>query len=150
MDIRLPGHRLCPLLFRVCCPRPHPPVEVCLSDLVDTHNHLVYHAGVGIRMLGKHCRIDLAVCRFSLPVVTQQILLVENIIIVRGQQNRANQENRLCKALRITLVVCQRHIGERRMRSESPLCNIRLDTCCCSFSHYSFPPHEPPGPSDTS
>ena len=27
-------------------------------------------------MLGKHCRINFAVCRLSLPVVTQQILLV--------------------------------------------------------------------------
>ena len=38
----------------------------------------------------------------------------------------------LCKAPCVTLVVCQRHIGERRMRSESTLRNICLDACCCS------------------
>ena len=103
MDIQLPGHSLGSLLLRVCRPRPHSPVEVCLPDLVDTHNHLVYHAGISVCMLGKHRRVNLAVCRFPVPVVTQQIFLVKNIVIVRGQRNRANRENRLCKTVRVTL-----------------------------------------------
>ena len=91
-------------------------------------------------MLGKHRRVNLAVCRFPVPVVTQQIFLVKNIVIVRGQRNRANRENRLCKTVRVTLIICQRHIRQRCVWSEGTLCNVRLDACCCSFRHFSLPP----------
>ena len=113
---------------------------VGVADQINAHNHLVDLATVGIRVLGNDSRHNLTVGGLALPVVTQEIFLVENVVIVRGQLHAADGENRFREVVGCVLVVAHGNVCEGGMGSESALCDHCIDLLRC-HAHRLFPPY---------
>ena len=131
MDICLFCNGFYSLLFRLHCGWSLSSAEIGLANLINSHDHLIYLAYIRFHALAYYCRINLAICRFSLPVISQKIFLAELIVVVRRKSYRTGWEKSLCKVVSCILVICQSHVCKCCVGSEYAFCDFRLDSCCC-------------------
>ena len=73
--------------------------KVGLANLVDTHNHLIYFADIVVSAFANCCRVNFAICRFSLPVISQEIFSAKNVVIVRRKTYRTGWKKSFCEIL---------------------------------------------------
>ena len=113
--------------------------KVGLANLVDTHNHLIYFADIVVSAFANCCRVNFAICRFSLPVISQEIFSAKNVVIVRRKTYRTGWKKSFCEIIAGILVISQCHVSKCCVGSEHAFCDFSLNSRCC-ISHVYIPP----------